>query len=115
MSGLRSRRKGAGYERLIARRLAEKTPAGKVSRGYQYRGGDECPDVDVAGVLWIECKRHKMPNIRAAMRQAIADAPKGRIPVAVTRADRCDVGDIVSLTLADFEELWAVYWQSVNR
>jgi len=47
------------------------------------------PDVTAKGFpLHMEVKRQKMPNIRAALRQAVSDCNDDRVPVAITRADR---------------------------
>jgi hypothetical protein len=52
----------------------------------QSRRGTDAADLEGLP-WWIECKRQKQPNIRAALRQAVADTD-GRVPVAMTRADR---------------------------
>lgn len=107
MSGLRSRRKGAAFERLIASRFREVLPQAK--RGLQMQSGQEAPDVDAAP-FWVECKVGARPRMEAALRQAEDDAPKGRIPVAVTKTTRQK--PIVSLRLDEFLELLGLCeWQ----
>ena len=69
-------------------------------------------DVDCP-VFWPELKRGKKPNIRAALRQAIEAAPKGRIPIAVVRDDRAE--EIVTLLLDDFLDLVSEWWVGRNR
>ena len=108
MTGARSRRKGADYERALVHRFRDAMPGAEVRRGLQSRSGDEVADVEVP-VFWVEAKRGKQPNIRAALRQAQAAAPKGRIPIAVVRDDRAEA--TVTLTLDDFLELVREWWE----
>jgi len=110
--GARSRRKGARYERELVHLFRDAMPGAEVRRGLQSRGGDEVPDIDCP-VFWPELKRGKKPNIRAALRQAIAAAPKGRIPLAVIRDDRQDA--FVALSLDDFLDLVREWWEGRNR
>lgn len=84
MSGLRSRRKGAAFEREMAKRFREVLPEAK--RGLQMQSGAEAPDVDAAP-FWCECKVGASPRMEAALEQAERDAPNGRIPIAVTKRD----------------------------
>ncbi len=107
MTGQRSRRKGAEYERVLVKRFREAMPGGDVQRGFQYRSGAEVPDVDAAP-FWVESKRGRKPNIRAALKQVIAVAPPGRIPIAVIRDDRAAAH--VTLTLEDFLDLVSEWW-----
>ena len=108
MSGVRSRRKGADYERALVHRFREVMPGAEIRRGLQSRSGEEVADVEVP-VFWPELKRGKQPNIRAALRQAQAAAPKGRIPIAVVRDDRAEA--TVTLTLDDFLEFVREWWE----
>jgi hypothetical protein len=108
VSGARSRRKGASYERDLVHRFREAMPGAEVRRGLQSRSGGEVADVEVP-VFWVEAKRGKQPNIRAALRQAQAAAPKGRIPIAVVRDDRAEA--TVTLTLDDFLEFVREWWE----
>ena len=48
---------------------------------------DEVPDVE-APCFWVEAKHHNRTNIKAALRQAMEAAPKGRWPLAVCKDDR---------------------------
>ena len=105
MSGRASRRKGHDFERLIVARLSCVFGNGQVRRGLQYRDGTDCPDVIAPG-LWIECKRGRMTNPRAALRQAVSDSTgKGLWPVAVTKDDRD--APHVTMRLDDFVDLLA--------
>ena len=119
VSGKGCRNKGARHERAIKNKFADVMPkdADRVVRGQQYRGGVEAPDVDVAGVLWVECKHYsKRPNIRKALDQATNDCPpKGRIPCAVTKANNDPLGDLITMRLDHFLEIWEGYWAHVNQ
>ena len=112
MSGATSRRKGARFERAMVHRFREAMPDAEVRRGLQSRGGEEVADLDCP-VLWPELKRGKKPNIRAALKQAIDAAPKGRIPIAVVRDDRAE--EIVTLLLDDFLDLVSEWWTERHR
>ena len=110
--GALSRRKGAAWERELVHRFREAMDGADVRRGLQCRGGEEVPDVDCP-VFWPEAKRGKRPNVRAALRQAMDAAPKGRIPLAVVRDDRAEA--FVALSLDDFLELVAEWWAGRQR
>ena len=85
--GAGQRRKGHDFERWLVQRFREALPHVTVRRGLQSRSGKEEADVEVPP-FWVEAKRGKKPNVRAALDQAESDAPAGRIPVAVIRDDR---------------------------
>lgn len=106
--GRLSRRKGGDFEREVARRFAQVFENADVRRGLQFRDGAECPDV-ITPMLWVECKRGKRTNPRAALAQAIADS-RGRelIPVAVCKDDFEE--PFVVLTLDGFSDLVAQSW-----
>lgn len=112
MSGARSRRKGADFERWMVHRFREAMPGAEVRRGLQYRGGEETPDIECP-VFWPELKRGKKPNMRAALRQAIEASPDGRIPIAVVRDDRAEA--TVTLLLDDFLDLLGEWWELRTR
>ena len=112
MSGRASRRKGHDFERDVARRFREVFGDDDVRRGLQSRSGEEVPDVDVPCV-WIECKREKRTNPKAALRQAEGDATKGRIPIAICKDDRADT--TVTLLFEDFLELVREWWTHNRR
>jgi hypothetical protein len=107
MSGNRSRRKGAQFERDLVQLFRAAMPGATVHRGAQFRGGDEAADV-VCPRFWIEAKRGKRPNVRAALRQATDDAQGDRIPIAVIRYDREEAFAAMPLTglLALIGEWW---------
>lgn len=108
MSGLRSRRKGATFERELVWRFREVMPGADVKRGLQSRDGGEVADVDCP-VFWVEAKRGKKPNVRGALRQAETAAGSGRIPLAVIKDDRSPA--FVTMGLEDFLELVKEWWE----
>ena len=108
MAGNHSRRKGAEWERELKWLFAEALPGVDVKRGLQFRSGAEVPDVD-APPFWIEAKRGKRPPVRAALRQVTAEAPQGRIPLAVIRDDR--EAPFVVMLLDDFLDLVSEWYQ----
>jgi len=97
--GKSQRTKGHDFERKVARILRSIWPDAK--RGFQTRGGTaEAPDIE-GTPYWIECKKGKRTNIKAAMRQA---AGQNLPPVAITQDDRQDV--LVTMRLADWMALF---------
>ena len=90
--GKASREKGKRGERKLANELKQAFPelADGIKRGLQSRGGG-AEVADVVGVpgFHFEHKSGKAPNPRAALKQAIADAQPGAMPIAVVRDDRC--------------------------
>ena len=111
MSGASSRRKGSRYERQLVHRFRGAMPGAEVHRGFQYRGGEEAPDVDCP-IFWIESKHGKRPSIRNALAQSTDDCPKGRIPIAVVKDDRKPA--MVTMGLDDFLEVIAEWWARRN-
>ena len=109
--GARSRTKGANYERELVHRFREAMPGADVRRGLQCRG-EETADVDCP-VLWVEAKRGKKPSVRAALKQATAAAPRGRIPLAIIRDDRAEA--FVALSLEDFLDFVGEWWAGRMR
>ena len=107
MSGARSLRKGRRFEQELVHRFREVMPGAEIRRGLQCRGGQEVADVDCP-VFWPEAKRGKKPNVRAALAQALAAAPKGRVPLAVIRDDRQE--PFVALRLDDFLDMVGEWW-----
>ncbi len=107
MSGRRSRSKGHNWEREVARRFREICPGDDIHRGLQYRDGADCPDVTSA-LFWIEAKRGKRTNIKAALKQAEEAQPKGKWILAVTKDDREPA--VASMRLDEFLELLEEFW-----
>jgi len=110
--GALSRRKGRRFEQELARSFRAAMPGAEVRRGLQSRGGEEVPDVECP-IFWIEAKRGKKPNIRAALRQAADAAPKDRVPLAVIRDDRQEA--VVALSLENFIDLVHEWWEGRRR
>lgn len=106
--GRYARTKGHNFERQLVHRFREVMPGAEVKRGLQSRGGGaEVPDVDCP-VFHVEAKVGKQPNPRAALKQAFADAAKGKIPVAIIKDDR-EV-PFVLLGLEDFLDFVGEWW-----
>jgi hypothetical protein len=87
VSGASSRRKGHDFERALVHAFRAAMPSAVVRRGLQSRGTAEVADIDCP-VFFPEAKRGRKPNVRAALAQARAAAPAGRIPLAVIHDDR---------------------------
>ena len=91
MSGRRSRNKGKRWEQDVARMMREIFPkSDEIRRGWQSREGDDEPDVVGIPEFWIECKRQKRTNFRAALRQAQEASPDHLLPLAICRDDPAD-------------------------
>lgn len=105
--GKASRRKGAEGELEVAAAWRAVYPQAARRGLLQAQRGSGAADVDLgAGAAFhLEVKRQKVPNVRAALRQAIADAPADKYPVAVTRADRDEW--LVTMRQSDFLEILA--------
>ncbi len=83
--GAKSRNKGKRGEQEVARLL--RAAGYDVARSDQTAGAMRC-DVDGPGLpAWIEVKRGKLVNVRAAYRQACNDTD-GREPMVAWRDDR---------------------------
>ena len=107
--GKKSRTKGHGYEREIARRLRGLFP--RAIRQLEYQA-NQANGIDLAdtGNLAIQCKRYKS---YAPITKIFEVRPprQNMIPVLITKADYQD--DMVVLRLADFldilEDVGVVY------
>ncbi len=108
MSGARSRNKGARWEREVASLFRAVMDGADIRRGIQNRTGGDASDVEGAGRMHIECKHGKLPNPRAALKQAIRDAGKDKIPLAVVKDDRQK--PFVVIGLNDFLEFVRRWW-----
>jgi hypothetical protein len=112
MSGAHSRRKGAGFERVLVQRFREVMPDVEVRRGLQYRAGEEAADVEIP-CFWVEAKHHRKVNIRQAFRQALAACKPGRWPVAICKDNREE--PLVTMQLDDFLDLVREWWARRDR
>ena len=105
MGGKASRTKGHGFEREVAAFLRERVGIDAKRGLSQPRGGSaEEPDVLTPGgwPLWLECKRGKKTDSRAAMRQARNALVRGSVdawPVVICRDDGEDAYATVPLEL----------------
>tara|TARA_Y100000592_G_C5448712_1_gene307514 strand:- start:657 stop:1007 length:351 start_codon:yes stop_codon:yes gene_type:complete len=106
--GRGARVKGATFERHLAKYFTDNTQLeAKRGIGQTRAGGAEVSDVDME-IIHIEAKRHKRCNIKAALRQAIADANvNGKIPVAITKDDRAEI--LCTMRLDDWIKLFNAY------
>ena len=89
MAGGRSRRKGKGGERELARLFCDE--GFRARRGAQHRGGPDSPDVLVDDLprLHVECKRTERLRIYDAVDQAARDAGPDQVPVVAFRSNEC--------------------------
>ena len=85
-----SRRKGKYGELEVVAILKEHGLTARRGAPMQAAGGrPTVPDVVVDGApVWLEVKRGKLVNVRAAMRQALQDAPATDLAAVVHRDDR---------------------------
>ena len=111
VSGAYNRKKGADFERELVHQFRNVMPGAPVKRGLQCRGA-EMADVDMP-VFWPEAKRMKRPNIRKAYEQAVGDCPKGKIPLAITRANHDQA--LVTMSLDDFLDFVGEWWESRDK
>jgi hypothetical protein len=115
MSGTRSRRKGHNFERELANIFKARFPGLDIKRGLgQTRCGSECADVEMPD-FWIEAKRGKRTNVKAALEQAIeASLSSKKIPVAVCRDDG-KIQPTVTMLLTDFMKLLEDHFENSSE
>lgn len=105
--GRSQRIKGATWERELAAYLRSHGLEARRGIG-QARSASEVSDVELAG-WWVEAKRHRRTNPKAALVQACADAEahgEGLTPVAICRDDGTPIqGATVTMRLADWVAL----------
>ena len=97
-----SRRKGKDGELEVARIL--KARGLEASRGCQYHGGPDSPDVVGLPGFHIEVKRTETFNLYKAMEQACRDRDGAAAPVVVHRRSRQPW--VAVLLLDDFLDLY---------
>lgn len=112
MNGASCRRKGHDFEREMARVLGEVFGAENARRGIQYRSGGEVPDVEVPA-FWVECKRCRRTNIRAALRQASEACREKKWLLAICKDD--NERAIAAMYLEDFIDLLREWWNTRQR
>lgn len=96
-----SKRKGKVGEQELAKELTRLFSV-KVSRGVQYQGTPDSPDVVGLPGIHIECKRAETIRLYEAVAQAVADAGE-RIPIVCHRTSRHPW--LVTVRLDDLPEL----------
>ncbi len=110
--------KGKRFERVVKGDIAEFMPGEKVRRGLQSANSAEVevvPDV-ICPLFWIECKHRKVPDVRAALRQAIEDAQlagSDKIPVAIVKKDR--ESPTVTMPYEDWLEMARIYYECSSQ
>lgn len=102
--GRMQRRKGASFECAMANALKPVYPEARRGIG-QVRTAGEVADVEKTP-WWIECKHHKVVNIRAAMKQA-AESTDGRPCVVISRCN--DEPVLVTMRFDDWLALVEAY------
>lgn len=97
-----SRRKGAEFERTLAKML--RNFGYECRRGQQYCGANG--DADVVGLpgIHIEAKAVERLNLYDAMAQAKRDAREGELPAVFHKKNRCKV--LVTMEIDDFMEIY---------
>ena len=123
--GKKSRRKGATYERDIAKIFQEytgvefvRTPQSggfvkKSQKADDFRGDILPVDKSVRLNVHIECKNQEKWNLKSWLKQAQEDCPKGRVPIVILKKpnDNKTVGqkgnqqNLVVIDLEDFLRL----------
>ena len=102
---MNSKRKGAGGERELARKLREY--GYDCRRGQQYNGADGSADVIGLPGIHPEVKRVERLNISDAMSQAISDAKDEEKPVVFHRKN--NESWLVTMRLDDWVELYRCF------
>lgn len=97
-----SRRKGAEFERKLAKMLCDLGYDSR--RGQQFCGANG--DADVVGLpgIHIEAKAVERLNIHDAMAQAKRDARDGELPAVFHKKNRCAV--LVTMELEDWIKIY---------
>jgi len=119
----RSKRKGDGYERELAKWLnhwlfsdepkVQRTP---LSGGGSNPFGGGLPDLNGTPFVWVEAKRTEKFSPYAAMEQAERGIEKSRspdIPVVISRKNRMDTSEsLVVMRLGDWLPLYKTFlWE----
>lgn len=115
-NGKKSKRKGANYERTLAKRFQERygvelkrTPqsggfAKKCDKAADFRGDITIVDNKLMLLLHIEAKNQKTWQLKSWIEQAESDCPEGRTPIVVFHQHDSSK-DYVCLSLDDFFKL----------
>lgn len=110
---INSKRKGAGGERELVRKLKEYGFGTR--RSVQYNGKVEEGQADLIGLegIHIECKRVERLNIYDAMAQAKHDAKPNELPTVFHR--RNNAKWLVTLELDSFMQLYKEYFETLKE
>ena len=104
-----SRKKGRAGEKAAVDAMKSLGFKRAKSDGFQFRGGDERPDLFVSEDLWVEVKNRGVTNVKEALFQALADKSPESIPVALHkvpgRGAKTGKEWILSIFLEDIEQL----------
>ncbi len=84
--GMKSKRKGSRGERELSKELARLFGV-EVSRGVQYKGTPDSPDILGLPGIHVECKRAEKIRLYEAVDQAVAEAGDN-IPIVCHRTSR---------------------------
>lgn len=123
--GKKSRRKGANYERDIARKFQKftgydfvRTPqsggfAKKSEKADDFRGDILPTDKTIGLKLHIECKNQEKWSLKSWLKQAQYDCPNDRIPIVIMKkandiqvvGQKGNQQDLVVIDLDDFLQL----------
>jgi Holliday junction resolvase len=95
---INSRRKGKNGELSFVKLLQQH--GFEASRGQQFRGGPDSPDILCELPFHWEIKNTERLQLEAAYDQAVADCLPGKIPVVAHKRNRQDW--MVTLSAADF-------------
>lgn len=108
-----SKRKGAGGERELAKKLNEY--GFTTRRSVQYNGKADDGKADLVNLpgIHIECKRVERLNVNEAMFQAINDAKGGELPTVFHRKNRG--AWLVTMRLDDWMELYKEYKEALEK
>lgn len=108
--GKKSRTKGRGFELEVRKALRDAgLPA---ERRTQAETADDRPDLQVATLLAVECKRRatqcSLSYLQDALQRLKAEAPAQEYHIIAARLDRRD--PVVVLDLDDFIRLFTAAW-----
>lgn len=98
--GMKSRRKGRRWENAVVDKYKKALPglADRIVRRDQSRSGTDGADVDVAGLIWNECKVGARPNPLEAWKQCTTRSyGSGCLRTVIVKKDNEEPVAIVSL------------------
>ena len=103
--GIRERRKGATFERTIAKKF-----------GVERAGTSGKPDRDHADIehptLYIQCKARKSVAAYRWLEKTVDECPEDKIPIVISKEDRGK--PFILMDLDDFLQFYAMPYVIVN-